>query len=314
MKSKEKRGTIKGTLLKIAVIGFLVLLIFGSMKSCVKVNAVVYEVNVGTYIWDTDIFVDGSYVCKNDDSMIRYYSSLDSNLPIIELSNGVQYKQVRFLYSYFRDESVNPVINGLKVTCRYYNSDTDYYDVYYIRYYFTSSTLHIYDYSLIDSYYFVYNLLTLNLAVANAPSNTGAFAFVQNMSIDMGFANADYASGYSIGYQAGTQIANDNIWNQGRNEGYNDGITYATNHWDDIPAVQQAIDDAYEDGKNDGYQEGLNTDNPYTFKNLFFAVLDVPVQTITGLFNWNFLGVNLKDFVFTILTLGLIAFLIKRIL
>lgn len=70
----------------------------------------------------------------------------------------------------------------------------------------------------------------------------------------------------------------------------------------------------------EGYQAGQNASvsaarkKTYTFTAFLGALFDVPVSTIKSLLDFNFLGFNLKNFVFSLLTLSIVFALIKFIL
>lgn len=76
----------------------------------------------------------------------------------------------------------------------------------------------------------------------------------------------------------------------------------------------------YQNIYNNGYQDGLNAQvsearkKTYTFTNFLGALFDVPVTTLKSLLDFNFLGFNLKNFVFSILTLSIVFAIIKLIL
>lgn len=87
-----------------------------------------------------------------------------------------------------------------------------------------------------------------------------------------------------------------------------------------------AIQQSYEEGRKsvdianvqkiayeNGYRAGLVDDNPYTFRGLISAVLDVPVETITGLLDFDILGVNMKGLYLSLFTLALIIAIIKLV-
>lgn len=99
----------------------------------------------------------------------------------------------------------------------------------------------------------------------------------------------NFQLGYDTGYQAGNNAGSSTGYKNGYDSGYNNG---------------------YNEGKQDGINEGLETSNAYTFTRLFASVFDVPLQTLTGLFNFEILGFNLWNFITSILTLGVIIWII----
>lgn len=88
-------------------------------------------------------------------------------------------------------------------------------------------------------------------------------------------------------------------------------LSYVRKDYSDI------YDNGYSAGKIDGERIGYslgfaaasNTD--YSFNALLTAIFDVPVKTITKLFNVEILGVNLSDFVLSIATVFIVIALVK---
>lgn len=79
---------------------------------------------------------------------------------------------------------------------------------------------------------------------------------------------------------------NQNAYNSGYSAGFEDGAT----------ATSQ---DAYNQGYADAVADGEGGGN---FRSLIGALIDVPVNAITSLLDWNLLGINLKEFFFSILS------------
>lgn len=102
-------------------------------------------------------------------------------------------------------------------------------------------------------------------------------------------SNDIYNSGYDYGYQQGLISSQQSVYDRGYNTGYSIG------------------DSA-------GYARGVNAANTYTFFNLFGAMFDVPVQTVTGLLNFDFLGFNLFNLATGILTFVIMLKIIRFIL
>lgn len=95
-----------------------------------------------------------------------------------------------------------------------------------------------------------------------------------------------FDQGYQNGYDAGLS--------DGSSSGYNDGFN-----------AGQVV------GFENGYNSGINDSNQYSFYNLFGAVLDAPVKTFTGLFNFDLLGVNLLGLITGLITLAFVILIIK---
>lgn len=69
--------------------------------------------------------------------------------------------------------------------------------------------------------------------------------------------------------------------------------------------------DAYSSGYNKGYQAGLETAEN-DFNSLFWGIADVPSQVLFSVLSFEIFGVNAFSILFSILTILLIAWLIKR--
>lgn len=112
----------------------------------------------------------------------------------------------------------------------------------------------------------------------DADKRTGSFGF-QNISYNQG-----YNSGYNIGYSTG----NSNGEKTGYDKGYNNGYLY-------------------------GYEKGVDavdgTDN--TLVGLVGGILTAPVNMLKTIFDFEFLGINLTHFIFSIVSLFIVIWLIK---
>ena len=92
----------------------------------------------------------------------------------------------------------------------------------------------------------------------------------------------------------------------GKEQGLREGITSGT-------------EDGFERGKiagesigyNRGYSDGLESANSNNFYSLLSAVVDVPINALRSLLNFELLGFNLWNFFTAILTCGLVIFIIR---
>lgn len=105
----------------------------------------------------------------------------------------------------------------------------------------------------------------------------------------------DYASGYEDGYNSGYADGDSYGYNIGYYNGNNDGIN-------------RGYSQGYNQGLNDS--DGLNK----SFKTMLFTILDYPVHFVSEVFNVEFFGINLFSAFTFVITIGLIAFVIKRFL
>lgn len=85
-----------------------------------------------------------------------------------------------------------------------------------------------------------------------------------------------YTDGYASGYNAGLRASNGNYQN-GYNAGYNDA----------------------------------RTQTQYTFFNLISAIIDTPIYYFSQLFDYELLGINIKNFLLGLLTLGIVLAVIR---
>lgn len=157
-----------------------------------------------------------------------------------------------------------------------------------------------------------------------------------------------YQSGYEVGYNQAIGNNTDN-YNNGYNAGHADGLlkgednkeSYGDTRYNQglldgeqnyinntLPSKEKdAYDDGYAKGEKDyidnelptilnteywkGYGDGIGNGTGNGFNNLITAVIDVPIKSITGLFNYEILGVNLKDFYLGFFSLALVVMAIR---
>lgn len=91
------------------------------------------------------------------------------------------------------------------------------------------------------------------------------------------------------------------ISNTGTNDNYQLGYDYGYN----LGKI---------DGYNKGFYDGAASSNDYTFRSLFTAIIDVPINAFKAIFNFQFLDINLLDFVTSLLTLVICIKIISMVL
>lgn len=101
--------------------------------------------------------------------------------------------------------------------------------------------------------------------------------------------NQNYQNGYDYGYQQGK--------NDYTNSGYQDGLKIG-----------------YNQGYNQGKTDGIASANDYTFLGLFSALIDAPIQALSGLFNFNVMGINMFSLVSGLFTLFVVLIIVRLIL
>lgn len=65
---------------------------------------------------------------------------------------------------------------------------------------------------------------------------------------------------------------------------------------------------------NQGYSDGVKAAGEYTFLSLLGAVVDAPLQALSGMLNFNLLGFNMLNFFYALLTCALVIAVIRLIL
>lgn len=103
----------------------------------------------------------------------------------------------------------------------------------------------------------------------------------------------------------GTVIVQSGQYRNGYANGYNDGETAGFSD-----GVKVGKRDGYEAGYNEGYSYGMNVSDGGFIK-LLSATIDAPVKAFTSLLNFEVLGVNMKDFVLSILTLMFVLTIVR---
>ena len=105
------------------------------------------------------------------------------------------------------------------------------------------------------------------------------------------------------GYIRGSTYAN------GYNTGYNDGqrIGYQTGKDD-------TYQPAYDSGYNAGYQKAMVDSDTFTFRGFLDAVIFAPIDACLQIFDFEFLGFNMRGFVAAVLTLVIIGGIVLVIL
>lgn len=106
-------------------------------------------------------------------------------------------------------------------------------------------------------------------------------------------------SSFQIGYNTGYDKGNSNGYNtgyqSGYDKGYNDGKAYGHN-----------------EGFNEGYEQGAGGNN--TLVGMIYAIVDVPFKVLKDSMNFNFLGINVSDFIFSALTMIIVIKIFKFVL
>lgn len=125
--------------------------------------------------------------------------------------------------------------------------------------------------------------------------------------------NVLYAKGWgNRTYWLSTSFDSDSLYQSGYDAGYSNGVTAGSNS-----GYNSGYSTGRGEGYNIGYGAGYNagaSDSQYTFVSLIGAVFDAPVQGFTGMFNFDVLGVNLKDFLLGLFSVAIVITIIKFVM
>lgn len=119
-----------------------------------------------------------------------------------------------------------------------------------------------------------------------------------------GGSATDYQTGYSAGYNDGYERGESDGYAQGESVGYQNGYQEA----------EERYEGEYERGRLAGYREGLETAENGDWKALFSAVVDAPIQTLQGMFNFEILGFDMRLAIGGVLTLCVTLIVVKLFL
>lgn len=103
---------------------------------------------------------------------------------------------------------------------------------------------------------------------------------------------SSYQIGYNTGYDKGNSIGYNSGYQSGYDKGYNEGKAYS-----------------YNEGFNEGYEQGAGSNN--TLVGMIYAIVDVPFKVLKDSMNFNFLGINVADFIFSALTMIIVIKIFK---
>lgn len=127
-----------------------------------------------------------------------------------------------------------------------------------------------------------------NALQIEAISTTSHIGYNAVSTWTMSNSSVIYQDGYYNGYY------------EGYGEGYDNGLQ-----------VNQS--DSYSYGYNMGYNEGINGNvETNGFRVLFNSILSYPVNMIKGVFNFNFMGINVASLILFLISIGIVIFVIKK--
>lgn len=176
----------------------------------------------------------------------------------------------------------------------------------------TNSSVSIVGFDLVIDSSFITDFLPYSLNIYGDSST--AFNYLKYSSSDTLYSllfrfPSDYLFFDSRTYYFGSGADFDNGYRDGYNQGKNDGYILGS---DD--GYRNGYSNGYQEGKNEGFNLGIENANEYSFLGLLGAVVDAPIQALTGLLNFEILGFNMFNLFKGLITLSIILFVVRLIL
>lgn len=109
---------------------------------------------------------------------------------------------------------------------------------------------------------------------------------------------------YLDGYNDGQDVGFKSGQSYGESVGYNNGFAAGVNDANGKVTNSSASYIA-------GYNSGLEHAGNYTFRSLIGAIIDVPLNAFTSMFNFEILGVNISSFLTSLLVIALVMCVLK---
>lgn len=110
---------------------------------------------------------------------------------------------------------------------------------------------------------------------------------------------------YNEGYADGEAVGYENGYRAGDTDGYDRG--YALGE-------QYGYNVGQQDGYSTGYNDGLENGSGITWTGLFTSAIEVPVNVLQGILNFEILGVNLWSFFGAIVALCVVLIVVKWVI
>lgn len=116
-------------------------------------------------------------------------------------------------------------------------------------------------------------------------------------------------------YYFNTEFTQDVFFNNGYSQGKSDGYKSGYDKGSEVGYIN-----GFNQGELKGYADGVNSKTDYSFLGLFTALIDAPIQalfgngTTGGLFNFEFLGINLAGFYLSLFTIMIVLAIVKIVM
>lgn len=162
----------------------------------------------------------------------------------------------------------------------------------------------------------IYSELRISIALRDNDRSLITISFPEYFSSDDILANW---TGLPVG-NAGEIIAQYHLgdsvnYDEGYNNGFLDGFTDANNTLvTDSKSYREGYSSGRTAGYSTGYNDGTQAAGNYTFFSLISSVIDVPIQAIKGLLDFNLFGVDMSSLYLSLFTLCIVIMVIKLLL
>ena len=264
------------------------------------------------YILSCNWGVLGS-ISKND------YDYINSTLDFLSFDSYA-------IYSYASVGSLNPdpYLDTMFISSNMFTKYTgeNFYDMQFAQFstYAVDNTYYLY--ISLPKYFVFYSNEYLTgstnefALVVDSVSSISSWSFIRSTRFDFTGLEATYSY---VEYSVDDYVdILSNVYNDGLDNGFTAGNTQTDDYNYQLGYVagknygfNQGYTAGYNAGKNDGYDLGVVESNNYSFLGLIGAVIDAPIKAFTGLFNFEFLGINLLSFFTSILTLSILVVIIR---
>lgn len=168
----------------------------------------------------------------------------------------------------------------------------------------------------IDDFYFLFNNVE-GIKELDFERDLGDTAtFTDNISYVYNSQNLDIDSVKYIYFVAsGTSLLDVvvNVANNGYNQGFSDGYNKGYGKGEDKgfnEGYSKGEDKGFNDGFNKGYNKGASSQN--SLYDMILAVVDTPFRVFNQIFDFDVLGINIKNIVLSFATVAIAIFVIKR--
>lgn len=142
----------------------------------------------------------------------------------------------------------------------------------------------------------------------NSTDNNLTFYFLGSDKAEVTFVINGYRYPYTFDE---VEDLEDNSYNNGYNTGYDNGLSFGYENGL-LQGSSEGFDYGYSQGFDAGESSALNSNE--TFADMIFAIIDAPFNVLNNAFDFTFFGINVANFLMVIVSLILVAFVVKKIL